>query len=77
MEVTDNQLRQMSDSIDSWILEFCHTNKIPAFMLTSIVIARLAVMCRSLDMSEDFKRLLAHSIETVTLAETGKHDTIH
>lgn len=65
MEINDNQLLELVDKVDNLILDILETTGIPAFFVTSIILARLAAMARDSGVSEDFKRLLEHSIETI------------
>jgi hypothetical protein len=77
MKITDEQIIKMADSLDSYLLEFAKTNDLPAFLLVSVVLARLSALCLTIDMSQEFKRLLTHSIESMDEFDNAKPSNIH
>lgn len=77
MKITDAKLVELAETVDSWILEFAESSKMPVFMLMSVILARLASLCRSLNMTDEFRSLLAHSIQSMDASDDTEDKIIH
>ena len=77
MEITDAQIIAIADSVDSAILDIAETYKMPPFLLVSVILARLAALCREVDATDELKSLLVHSIASIDDNKDDSDKTIH
>lgn len=77
MKITDAEIEELVETVDSWFYEMCGTKKIPFFMLLSIILGRLAVLSHTIGLTDEFKSLLAHSIASLTEKEEEGSKTLH
>ena len=58
--------------VDEFLLSFCVTNKFPALMASSVILARLLWLNKQAQSSEDFAKLLHNVADSIVNKEFDK-----
>ena len=77
---TDNELRQMANDFDGYLLEFCEHNLMSPLAASGLIMARLTNMAISFGYSEDYTKLLkeiARLHETTQSNKPGDSSSLH
>jgi hypothetical protein len=77
MNISDNELALASLEFDEFIHEFALKYKLPALMVSSIVMARLIHLNKNYGNIDHFNKLLDHIIDTITLLDAKTFGNLH
>ena len=74
MELKDDKLRTIVDSLDKMIDQTCHEHEIPPLSMCGILLARMVHLCKMLNMEDDLAKLMISISESIINKELEQPD---